>query len=227
MSDPGIPPLWADLLATALRSPSWAQLQEFVAKERALHQVFPPSSEVFAALALTAPEEVRVVILGQDPYHGEGQAHGLAFSVRAGVKPPPSLRNIFKELAADTGAPPPSSGDLSGWASQGVLLLNTVLTVRAGEAHSHQKQGWEPFTDAVIGALSASERPVVFVLWGAAARKKRRLVQGTQHVIIEGVHPSPLSAHRGFVGSRPFSAINQALQGLGHPPVDWSLTARG
>lgn len=226
MSDPGLPSAWAALLTTALRSPSWAQLQEFVAEERALHQVFPPPSEVFAALALTAPKEVRVVILGQDPYHGEGQAHGLAFSVRAGVKPPPSLRNIFKELAADTGAPPPSSGDLSGWAAQGVLLLNTVLTVRAGEAHSHQKRGWEPFTDAVIEALSASERPVVFVLWGAAARKKRRLIQGAQHVILEGVHPSPLSAHRGFVGSRPFSAINRALHGLGHTPVDWSLTAQ-
>ncbi len=226
MSDDAVPAAWARLLTPATSDPAWRRLQDFVASERATHQVFPPSSEVFTALSMTEPERVRVVILGQDPYHGEGQAHGLAFSVRAGIKPPPSLRNIFKELSDDTGAPVPPHGDLSAWASQGVLLLNAVLTVRASEANSHQRRGWEQVTDAVIAGLSRGERPLVFVLWGAAARKKRRLITRDHHAILEGVHPSPLSAHRGFFGSRPFTAINIALTQLGHPTIDWSLAAR-
>lgn len=226
MSDVIVPDAWAHLLAPATSAPSWRQLQDFVASERATQRVFPPAAEVFSALSLTDPSHVRAVILGQDPYHGEGQAHGLAFSVRAGIKAPPSLRNIFKELSADTGAPIPLHGDLSAWGSQGVLLLNTVLTVRAGEANSHQRRGWEEFTDALISGLSGGARPLVFVLWGAAARKKRQLIVGDHHDVLEGVHPSPLSAHRGFFGSRPFSTINSALERIGHPAIDWSLAAR-
>ncbi|MGB1699279.1 MAG: uracil-DNA glycosylase [Nannocystaceae bacterium] len=223
MSDALVPSPWAALLEPATSTPSWRLLHDFLTNERAAHQVFPPSSEVFTALRLTPPSRVRVVLLGQDPYHGEGQAHGLAFSVPAGVKAPPSLRNMFKELRDDLGQPTPAHGDLSSWASQGVLLLNTVLTVRAGEANSHQKRGWEPFTDALIRGLAGRAQPLVFVLWGNAARKKRRLIDAPHHEVLEGVHPSPLSAHRGFFGSRPFSAINAALERLGHPSIDWSL----
>ena len=179
---------------------------------------------MFAALHLTPFADVKVVILGQDPYHGAGQAHGLCFSVRRGVPPPPSLVNIFKELQADLGIDPPSHGCLDAWAQQGVLLLNATLTVRARQAASHQGKGWETFTDEVLRAVNAKPERVVFILWGASARKKRVLVDTSRHVIIESAHPSPLSAHNGFFGSRPFSRANAALEAAGREPIDWHVT---
>ena len=183
----------------------------------------PPNDEVFAALHLTPYADVRVLILGQDPYHGPGQAHGLCFSVRRGVAAPPSLVNIFKELTSDLGLAAPRHGNLDAWAGQGVLLLNTTLTVRAHQAASHQGKGWERFTDAVISAVDEKEEQVVFILWGASARKKRTLIDTTRHVVIESAHPSPLSASNGFFGSRPFSRTNEALAAAGRAPVDWAL----
>jgi uracil-DNA glycosylase len=178
---------------------------------------------VFAALHLTPRASTKVVILGQDPYHGAGQACGLAFSVPPGVRPPPSLRNVFAELQSDLGIPPPSSGNLEPWARQGVLLLNTTLTVRGGASASHQGRGWETFTDEVIKAVDAKPERVVFILWGASARRKRALVDPARHVVIESAHPSPLSASNGFFGSRPFSRANSALAEAGREPVDWRL----
>lgn len=214
---------WNPVLRGELAKPYWAQLQQFVADERAHHQVFPPPDEVFAALHRTPYADVKVLILGQDPYHGPGQAHGLCFSVRRGVALPPSLRNIYQELQADLGIEPPRHGCLDAWAAQGVLLLNTTLTVRAHQAASHQKQGWETFTDQVISAVDAKAERVVFILWGAAARKKKALIDRTRHTIIESAHPSPLSAHNGFFGSRPFSRANEALVAAGREPVDWRI----
>ena len=178
---------------------------------------------MFAALHLTALSQVKVLILGQDPYHGPGQAHGLCFSVRPGTPPPPSLKNIFTELRDDLGIEAPAHGDLSAWARQGVLLLNATLTVRARQAASHQGKGWERFTDAVIRAVNDKPERVVFILWGNAARKKPALVDTDRHVVVESAHPSPLSAHRGFFGSRPFSRANEALVAAGREPVDWRL----
>jgi len=198
-------------------------LHNFLAAERQTHTVYPPESDVFNALRLTPYAHARVLILGQDPYHDEGQAHGLAFSVRPGVKPPPSLVNIFKELHDDLGYRVPNNGDLTPWAAQGVLLLNSVLTVRAHSPASHRGKGWEIFTDTIIRAVAAREDPIVFVLWGAFARKKRALIDTGRHTIVESAHPSPLSAHAGFFGSRPFSAINNALYDAGKNPVDWLL----
>jgi uracil-DNA glycosylase len=203
--------------------PWFAELERFVDDERAAHTVYPPREQVFTALALTAPDDVRVVILGQDPYHGAGQAHGLAFSVPAGEKVPPSLKNIHKELRSDVDVTPPAHGSLVAWAQQGVLLLNTVLTVRDGEAHSHKGRGWERFTDDVIAAVSAKRTPVVFVLWGLPAQKKRTLVDESVHTVLTSAHPSPLSAHNGFFGSRPFSRSNAALVQAGRAPIDWRL----
>lgn len=214
---------WNPLLREEFAKPYWSELQSYVASERARHQVFPPEGEVFAALHQTAYEDVKVVILGQDPYHGDGQAHGLCFSVRPGVAVPPSLRNIHKELASDLGITPPRHGCLDAWTRQGVLLLNTTLTVRAHQAASHQRHGWETFTDEVIRAVNAKPERVVFILWGAAARKKKALIDLTRHVVVESPHPSPLSAHHGFLDSRPFSQTNQALVEAGRDPVDWSL----
>ncbi len=214
---------WNPILRGEFAKPYWAELQQFVHAERSSHQVFPPHDEVFAALHLTPFESVKVLILGQDPYHGPGQAHGLCFSVRPGVPTPPSLVNIYKELETDLGITPPDHGHLTHWAQQGVLLLNTTLTVRAGQAASHQKKGWETFTDQVIKAVSAKEETVVFVLWGAAAGRKRELIDTDRHRIISAPHPSPLSAHRGFFGSRPFSAINDHLTAAGRQPIDWTL----
>lgn len=219
-----IPAAWRDVLADEAAAPYFAALEQFVAAERAAHQVFPPEEEVFAALETTGYDEVKVVLLGQDPYHDDGQAHGMCFSVRPGVKIPPSLRNMYKELNADLGVPVAGHGYLRAWADQGVLLLNTVLTVRAHEAASHKGRGWETFTDAVIRAVAARERPAVFVLWGAHAKKKAALIDTTRHRVIQGAHPSPLSA-RMFFGSRPFSKTNAALEELGHTPVDWALPA--
>jgi len=217
---------WNPILRAELQKPYWAQLQQFVAEERARGPVYPPHEEVFAALHLTPYAEVKVLILGQDPYHGPGQAHGLCFSVRPDVPPPPSLQNIFKELESDLGIPPPDHGCLDAWARQGVLLLNATLTVRAHKAASHQGKGWETFTDAVIRAVNDKPERVVFILWGASARRKKALVDTSRHVIIESPHPSPLSAHSGFFGSHPFSRTNEALVAAGREPVDWRLPPR-
>lgn len=214
---------WNPLLRGEFAETYWRELQAFVADERGRHTVFPPEDEVFAALHLTPYADVKAVILGQDPYHGPGQAHGLCFSVRDGVEVPPSLANILTELESDLGCPRPAHGNLEHWAEQGVLLLNATLTVRARQAASHQKKGWETFTDRVIEVVSAKTEPVVFILWGAAARRKKALVDAARHVVVESPHPSPLSAHRGFFGSRPFSRANEALVAAGREPVDWCL----
>lgn len=214
---------WNPLLRDQFDLPYWKDLQSFVAAERARGVVYPPPDEVFAALHLTPYATTRVVILGQDPYHGARQAHGLCFSVRRGVQVPPSLANIHAELQADLGFPPPSHGNLEAWARQGVLLLNATLTVRAGQAASHQGKGWERFTDEVLRVVNAKPHRVVFVLWGAAARKKKALLDLSRHAAIESAHPSPLSAHNGFFGSRPFSRANAALVDAGLEPIDWRL----
>jgi uracil-DNA glycosylase len=214
---------WNPVLRGEFAKPYWIELQQFVAIERGRATVYPPPDEVFAALHLTPYAEVKAVILGQDPYHGPRQAHGLCFSVRRGIPPPPSLQNIFKELEADLGIPPPSHGCLDCWARQGVLLLNASLTVRQGRAASHQGKGWEAFTDEVLRAVNSKQERVVFILWGASARRKRTLIDTTRHVIIESAHPSPLSAANGFFGSRPFSRANAALVEAGREPIDWRI----
>lgn len=219
-----LPPSWQRRVGGELDEPYFRKLREFVDRERRTATVYPPEAETFAALELTPFEEVRVLILGQDPYHRPGQAHGLAFSVRPGVRPPPSLANVFRELREELGCPPPASGSLVPWAERGVLLLNAVLTVREGEPNSHRGKGWERFTDAVIRAVAAREEPVAFVLWGAPAGKKAALV-GEPHFVHRSAHPSPLSATRGFFGSRPFTAVNRALEAAGRAPVEWCLPA--
>jgi uracil-DNA glycosylase len=219
-----LPPAWATALAPYLDPDRTAELGAFVAAEYAAHTVFPPLPDLFAAYRLCAPEDCRVVLLGQDPYHRPGLAHGLSFSVPDGVRVPPSLRNVFKELADDLGVPVPRSGDLTGWAVQGVLLLNAVLTVREGKPGSHAGRGWEEFTDATIRALNARDTRIVFLLWGGYARKKRSLITNPAHVVLEAGHPSPLNP-RGFLGSRPFSAANKALADAGLPTVEWDLSA--
>ncbi len=214
---------WKLLLQNQMELPYFLSIENFLKKERETHSVFPPETDVFAALEKTSLDATKVVILGQDPYHGEGQAHGLAFSVRSGVAIPPSLRNIFTELQSDLGVPVPADGDLTSWAEQGVLLLNTTLTVRSGEAGSHYGIGWEMLTDAIIRAVNDKDDRVVFILWGSHARRKKTLITHPHHVVIEGVHPSPLSAYKGFFGSKPFSQANEALLAAGQSPVDWSL----
>ena len=214
---------WNPVLRGEFAKPYWNNLQDFVAGERARFVVFPPEPDVFSALHLTPYATTRVVILGQDPYHGPGQAHGLCFSVRPGVAVPPSLQNIHKELEADLGLPRPTHGNLEAWARQGVLLLNATLTVRAGQAASHQGQGWETFTDRVLAAVNDKPHPVVFILWGASARRKKSLIDLSRHTVVESAHPSPLSAHNGFFGSRPFSATNAALKKAGLTEIDWTL----
>jgi uracil-DNA glycosylase len=218
-----IPRSWRPALAAEVKQPYFAELRRFLEEERRTHTVFPPEDEVFSQLELTPYDRVKVLILGQDPYHGPGQAHGLAFSVRPGVRPPPSLANIFKELHDDQGCPIPGHGFLAHWAEQGVLLLNAVLTVRQREANSHKNRGWERFTDAIIRAVNERENRVVFVLWGAYAGKKAELIDADRHVILRSAHPSPYSADRGFFGSRPFSAVNRALEESGQAPLDWCL----
>ena len=218
-----IPASWQGPLAPELAKPYIQKLEQFLAAERATNTVFPPEADTLAALHLTPYDGVKVVLLGQDPYHDDGQAHGLCFSVRPGLKPPPSLVNMFKELHADIGCPMPRHGHLVSWARQGVLMLNSVLTVRAHGANSHKNRGWETFTDAIIAVVSAGQKPVVFVLWGAYAQKKARLIDATRHRIIQSAHPSPLSARNGFFGSRPYSMINAALAEYGHTAIDWQL----
>jgi uracil-DNA glycosylase len=218
-----LPAEWRDALTPFLDPAATAALGEFVAAEYAAHTIFPPIEDLFAAYRWCAPEDTRVLILGQDPYHGPGQAHGLSFSVREGIRIPPSLRNVFKELAEDVGIAQPAAGDLTGWARQGVLLLNAVLTVRAAAAASHAGKGWESFTDATIQALNSRDERVVFLLWGGYARKKAALITNPVHVILEAGHPSPLNP-RGFRGARPFSAANKALADAGRPAIDWAVT---
>ena len=215
---------WNALLAQELEKPYFAALMEKVDAAYARGAVFPPRAKLFAAFRLTAPERVRAVILGQDPYHEPGQAHGLAFSVRPGVKLPPSLRNIFRELESDCGIPPRSSGDLTGWAEQGVFLLNTVLSVESGRANSHAGFGWQTFTDAVTACLRSLPQPIAFVLWGAQAQKKAAVAADSPHprLVLQSPHPSPLSSYRGFFGSRPFSQINAFLEGHGEQGIDWA-----
>lgn len=222
---PPIPAGWSELEGERERD-YFRELEAFVGAQYRHATVFPPREDVFRALDLTPLDQVRVVLLGQDPYHGPGQAHGLAFSVRPGVPRPPSLRNLFRELHDDTGDPIPPGGTLTPWARRGVLLLNTVLTVRSGEAASHAGRGWETFTDAVIDRVVQRPDPVVFLLLGGHARKKAAAVRGTRHGIIEAPHPSPLSAHRGFFGSRVFSRTNALLEAAGVEPVDWRLPSR-
>jgi uracil-DNA glycosylase len=214
---------WNPVLKAELEKPYFAELRTFVDAERRRAPVYPPADEVFAALHLTPYADVKVLILGQDPYHGPGQAHGLCFSVRPGVDVPPSLANIYAELESDLGIPRPDHGCLDAWARQGVLLLNATLTVRSRQAASHQGKGWETFTDSVIEAVDAKPERVVFILWGSSARRKKALVDTSRHVVIESPHPSPLSAHRGFFGSRPFSRANEALVAAGREPVDWRI----
>ncbi|MFO6446509.1 uracil-DNA glycosylase [Erythrobacter sp. NE805] len=223
-----IPESWRAVLEPVLASREARRLGGWLtAEEAAGKRVYPPRGTRLAALALTPLEAVRCVILGQDPYHGEGQAHGLAFSVQAGVKPPPSLVNIYKELESDLGLPRPASGDLSPWARQGVLLLNNTLTVEAGLAGSHAGRGWDAVTDACVAAVAAREAPTVFILWGSHARKKASRVpalgRASHHLIVASAHPSPLSAHNGFFGSRPFSRANEFLEANGRGTIDWRL----
>jgi uracil-DNA glycosylase len=212
---------WTALLQREIGSERHTELQQFIAHERLVSTVFPPAQDVYAALELTPFESTKVVVLGQDPYHGLGQAHGLSFSVRGNTPIPPSLRNIFQELFTDVAIQREQNGDLTGWARQGVLLLNTSLTVREGEPGSHKNRGWEHITDTVMSALNEKPTRVVFVLWGAHARNKKTLITQAHHVVIESAHPSPLSAHRGFFGSKPFSQINSALEEAGLSPIKW------
>lgn len=216
---------WKERLADEVQQPYFLELAEFLKRERVAHTVFPPKDQVYTAFKATPFDKVRAVILGQDPYHNAGQAHGLSFSVLAGVRPPPSLQNIFKELASDVGFRKPRDGNLMPWAEQGVFLLNATLTVRAHEPGSHQGKGWETFTDRVIELLSrryVTGLPVVFVLWGKYARSKRHLISDA-NVVLESAHPSPMSASAGFFGSRPFSQVNAALRTYGQPEIDWQL----
>lgn len=217
---------WQNILQDEFEKPYYKKLREFVVNEYQQGTVYPPATEVMSAFYATSYENVKVVILGQDPYHGPGQAHGMCFSVKREIPHPPSLRNIFKELQQDIGCPIPKDGYLMKWAEQGVFLLNTVLTVRQGQANSHKGKGWEQFTDTVIEKLANREQPIVFVLWGKPAQTKRTIIEkvGKHHFILQAPHPSPLSAHRGFFGSQPFSKINTQLINWGQKPIDWCLS---
>jgi uracil-DNA glycosylase len=221
--DPKINEAWKALLVDEFHAPYFADLKLFLVEEKKKYKVYPPGNMIFSAFDHTPPDKVRVVIIGQDPYHGEGQAHGLCFSVQAGVKAPPSLVNIFKELNSDLGIPIPTHGNLETWAMQGVFLLNATLTVRANTAGSHQNKGWETFTDAVIRKLSETRSGLVFILWGNYAKAKQALIDTSKHYVLSAAHPSPFSASAGFFGCRHFSKTNEILQKQGFPPIDWSL----
>ena len=214
---------WKTHLEPEFEKNYFRTLTEFVRSEYSQYQIFPPGKLIFNAFNLCPFDKVKVVIIGQDPYHGPGQAHGLCFSVNDGVAFPPSLVNIFKEIKEDIGTPAPSTGNLTRWAEQGVLLLNATLTVRAHQAGSHQRRGWEEFTDAAIRALNAQDRPIVFILWGRPAQMKKAMLNNPNHLILEAPHPSPLSAYRGFFGSRPFSKTNNFLKEHGVEPIDWQI----
>jgi uracil-DNA glycosylase len=221
--DPVIEESWKELLEEQFTAPYFLELKNYLLKEKCNFNIYPPGKYIFNAFNLTPANKVKAVILGQDPYHGEGQAHGLCFSVLEGVKPPPSLVNIFKELNSDTGIAVPDHGNLEKWARQGVLLLNATLTVRSGLAGSHQGRGWETFTDAAISALSMNYSGIVFLLWGRFAQAKESIIDCTRHHILKAAHPSPFSAYNGFIGCRPFSKTNQLLASQGKEPIDWSL----
>ena len=214
---------WLPVLAPEFRKPYYKDLFQFVQTEYQTRQIFPPAQDLFNALHLTPLSKVKVVILGQDPYHGDGQAHGLCFSVRPDVDIPPSLINIYRELHDDLGCRMPDNGCLTKWADQGVLLLNTVLTVRAHQAGSHRGRGWEQFTDAIIRAVNSQNRPVVYMLWGAPAQAKRQMLDNPRHLVLTAPHPSPLSAYRGFFGCRHFSQCNAFLEAHGEKPIDWQI----
>lgn len=214
---------WLEALQGEFKRPYYKELFQKVNEEYRSRLIFPPANDVFNAFHLTPLKDVRVVILGQDPYHGENQAHGLCFSVKPGVEIPPSLVNIYKELQDDLGCKIPSHGYLTKWAQQGVLMLNTVLTVRAHQANSHRGIGWEEFTDAAIKVLNEQDRPIVFILWGRPAQMKKSMLNNPKHLILEAPHPSPLSSYRGFFGSKPFSKTNQFLQANGIEPIDWQI----
>lgn len=214
---------WQPIIEEAASTPTYQKLREFLKEEYSTYTIFPTMENIWTAFQWTDYEDVKVVILGQDPYHGEGQAHGLSFSVQPQVKIPPSLRNIYKELEDDLGISPVNHGYLKSWAEQGVFLLNAVLTVRSGEANSHRGKGWEELTDFAIASLNEREEPIVFILWGASARKKQALIDTDKHYVITSAHPSPLSAHRGFLGSKPFSKTNELLEAFGQEPIDWQL----
>ncbi len=214
---------WDTLLAKEFEKDYYKKLRAFLAKEYSQKQIFPDMYDIFNALKYTSYEDVKAVIIGQDPYHGPNQAHGLCFSVKKGIEPPPSLKNIYKELKSDIGFEAPAHGELIKWAKEGVLMLNTVLTVRSGEANSHKGMGWEIFTDKVIKLLNDREKPVVFILWGGNARRKKELIKNPIHKILESAHPSPLSAYNGFFGCKHFSKTNEILKTMGEEPIDWSL----
>lgn len=214
---------WQEILQEEFQAPYYQQLRMFLKQEYEEQMIYPVMQDIWQAFELTPYNDVKVLILGQDPYHGPNQAHGLSFSVQKGVKIPPSLRNIYKELEEDLGIKPANHGDLTSWAKQGIFLLNTVLTVRQGQAYSHRGKGWEMLTDAVIRALNNREEPVIFLLWGNASIAKKALIDTKKHIVLTSPHPSPLSAHRGFFGSKPFSKINDALIDLGEEPIDWQL----
>ena len=214
---------WLDEIGSEFRKPYYKELSDFVLNEYKNNIIYPDSSDIFNAFHLTPLKEVKVVILGQDPYHGEGQAHGLCFSVKPGIKIPPSLMNIYKELKDDLDCKIPNNGYLIKWAKQGVLMLNTVLTVRANQANSHRGKGWEEFTDTVIKAVNKQDRPIVFILWGSPARKKKAMLNNPKHLILEAPHPSPLSSYRGFFSSKHFSKTNNFLKKHGLSPIDWQI----
>lgn len=214
---------WGPLLAPEFEKEYYRKLADFLKEEYSTHVVYPKKEDIFNALEYTSYENTKVVILGQDPYHGPNQAHGLSFSVQPGIKTPPSLLNMYKELRDEYGYDIPNNGYLVKWAEQGVLLLNTVLTVRQGEANSHKGKGWEHFTDRVIELLNEREKPVIFILWGRYAQAKKKLITNTKHHIIESVHPSPLSARRGFFGSKPYSKVNTILANMGEREIDWEI----
>lgn len=216
---------WLQHLAIEFQQPYMRELKAFLAAEKkAGKRIFPRGGEIFNAFAHTPLDRVKVVVLGQDPYHGEGQAHGLCFSVQPGVRPPPSLKNIYKEIQRDLGIPSPDHGHLTAWAEQGVLLINSVLSVECGMAASHRGKGWERFTDKVIEVINSEREGVVFLLWGSYAQQKGAIIDSTRHCVLSTTHPSPLSAHRGFLGCGHFSATNDYLQARGETPIDWSLT---
>ncbi|MFO7924802.1 MAG: uracil-DNA glycosylase [Bacteroidales bacterium] len=221
--NPVIDEKWMELLKDEFKAPYFYELKSFLLKEKARYRVYPPGKFIFNAFNLTPADKVKVVILGQDPYHGNGQAHGLCFSVPHGIKPPPSLVNIFKELNDDIGLPVPSHGNLEKWAGQGVMLLNATLTVRAGSAGSHQNRGWEIFTDSAISALSRNCKGIVFLLWGRFAHAKESLIDSGRHHVLKAAHPSPFSAFNGFFGCRHFSKVNELLISEGKEPVDWRV----
>lgn len=220
---PSLNNCWKDILQEELQAESFQKLTQFLQTEYASGPVYPPEEDIFNALNYTDFDQVKVLLLGQDPYHGAGQAHGMAFSVRRGVKIPPSLQNIYKELASDLGCSIPSHGNLEEWARQGVLLLNTALTVREGQPNSHRGKGWEEFTDGIIRRLDAREKPLVFLLWGGNAKTKMPLIHGMQHLVLTAPHPSPLSAHSGFFGCKHFSQTNDFLRAAGQTPIDWQI----